>query len=297
MPPGDVLRAPSTADAESLQPDMRRPRSLHAPDYAPVLLPMEGQVGVFPRDGGVVVAATHFLPADTTFHSDHRHPLPWLDPGDQAGLSDRIGLFALSVGDGSQAILGVQRAGNTDGALLLELPTGDYVISAESWSPPRRRAGRLRTGVEARPAVPDVAALSDIVLLRPASTEPATLEEAVDRLLPRARIAPGQAFAVGWEVSGLGFDEETLVFELSVERADRDVFHRIGDFLGLSDPPRPLGLSWEEPGPDEPGQLFRYLELDLPTLEEGHYEIRLVLRTAGRSHVVSTRRFEVVTGP
>jgi hypothetical protein len=151
-------------------------------------------------------------------------------------------------------------------------------------------------GLEARPAVPDVASLSDIVLLHPGPTEPETLEEAVDRLLPHLRIAPGQAFAVAWEVSGLGFRPESLDFELSVERADRDVFHRIGDFLGLSDPPRPLSLSWEEAGPVEPGHLFRYLELDVPALEEGEYEIRLVLRTAGRSDVVSTRRFEVITG-
>lgn len=346
MPPGEVLRDPSTADAEALRPRVRRPRSLYAPEYAPVLLPMEAQVAVFPRGAGVVVATSHFLPADTTFHSDHGHPLPWLDPGAQVGLSDRIGLFALAVGEereggerdprprpaegvlGSRRpagdephrvlgpparglrILGVQRAGSTDeppmlgvqqagspdGALLLDLPEGDYVISAESWSPPRRRAGRLRMGVEARPAVPDVAGLSDIVLLRPGSTEPETLEEALESLLPDLRIAPGQAFAVGWEVSGLGFRPESLDFELSVERSDRDVFHRIGDFLGLSDPPRPLGLSWEEPGPDRPGHLFRYLELDVPALEEGEYEIRLVLRTAGRSDVVATRRFEVVDG-
>lgn len=318
MPPGEVLLDPSGAEAEDLQPGVPRPRSLHAPDYAPVLLPMEGQVAVFPRDGGVVVAAAHFLPDDTTFHSDHGHPLPWLGPGDQADLPDRIGLFALSVGDETPRaegptpglpvahrprtarrphLLGVQRAGGTGGALLLELPPGDHVVSAESWSPRRRRAGRLRVGVPARPVVPDVATLSDIVLLRPGPEEPATLEEAVDRLLPRPRVAPGQPFAIGWEVSGLGFRPETLRFQVSIQRSDRDVFHRIGDFLGLSDPPRPLNLSWEEPGPVEPGHLFRYLELDVPALEEGEYEIRLVLRTAERSDAVSTLRFEVISRP
>jgi len=77
-------------------------------------------------------------------------------------------------------------------------------------------------------------------------------------------------------------------------RADRDVFHRIGDLLGLSDPPRPLVLSWEEPGPWEPAHQFHYLALDLPELEEGAYEVRLVLRTEGRSEAVTTKRFSVV---
>ena len=36
-----------------------------------------------------------------------------------------------------------------------------------------------------------------------------------------------------------------------------------------------------------------HLDLDLPSLDEGEYEIRLVLRTADRSDAVSTARFAV----
>ncbi|MDX1495456.1 MAG: hypothetical protein R3253_15415, partial [Longimicrobiales bacterium] len=320
MPAGEVLADPAGAAPEAMHPQVRHPRSLYAPPYAPVLLPMEGQVAVFPRGATMAVVATHFLPEDTTFHADHEHPKPWLEPGDQESMVDRIGLFALPVpaarrernGSASEATerrraaegsgltsgrslpVGVLRSGTTNGATLLELPTADYVLSAESWSPSRRRAGRLRLGVPARPAPSDIATLSDILILRPAGeVDPTTLEAALDLALGAARLRPGEPFAIGWEVAGLGFRPETLAFDLSVARPGRGLLGRIGDFLGVTDPPPPLRLSWEEPGPDEPGHVFRYLELDVPELEDGEYEIRLTLRTAGRSEAVATKRFQV----
>lgn len=294
LPAGEALSAPAAATAEALQPRLRAPKSLYAPSYAPVLLPMEGQVGVFPRGRTMVVVTSHVLPEDTTFHADHRHPLPWLEPGDQADMLDRTGLFAQPVSGVSEPF-GVQHIGSTEGASMLEMPTADYVISAESWSPSLRRAGRLRFGLEARPAPPDIATLSDLLLLRRGTEEPTRLEEAMDLVRPTDVVRPGEPFAIGWEVAGLGFRPETLVFEVSVRRPGRSVFSRIGDFLGVNDPPSPLVLSWEEAGPDRPGHVFRYLALDLPELEEGEYEIRLVVRTAGRSEAVSVKRFHVAT--
>ena len=76
-------------------------------------------------------------------------------------------------------------------------------------------------------------------------------------------------FAIFIPVVGLGFRPETLAFEVSVERMDRGVFQRLGQFLGLADRPQPLRLAWEEPGPAEPGPSFRSLSLDLPVLDVG----------------------------
>jgi len=289
MPPGRVLDEPSTATAVDLLADGRRPRSLYAPAYAPILLPMEGQLAVFPRGEETVLVSTHHLPEDTTFHAGHDHPLPWLEPGDQRGMDDRIGLFAI---DALGVVRGVD-AQTVEGALMLTVPTGPYVVSAETWSPVRRRAGRTRSGVPARVAPPDIATLSDLLLLAPMSHEPASLEEAVPSALPRRVILPGQTFAIAWEVAGLGFRPETLEFEVSVSRDGVGLFGRIGRFLGLSEAPRPLGLSWQEPGPEEPRPLFRYLALDLPRLDEGHYEVELVLRTADRSDAVTRTGFDV----
>lgn len=294
MPPGAVLAAPAEATAQELVPRVRAPRSLYAPRYAPVLLPMDAQVGVFPRGETMVVVASHFLPQDTTFHAEHDHPLPWMEPGEQEGLEDRAGLFAVPL-HGDAGTRSRELFGRTEGASFLVLPRGDYVVSTESWSPSRMRAGRQRLGVKAREAPPDVATLSDVILLRPGEREPATLEEAVDLLLRGKEIRPRERFAIGWEVSGLGFRPETLAFEVSVERVGRGVLSRIGDFFGIGSPPSPIVLSWDEPGPDRPTHLFRYLELELPDLEVGEYEIRLAVRTEGRSDAVRLRRFTVAS--
>jgi len=292
LPSGETLQVPESGPPESFRPNMRRPRSLYAPGYAPVLLPMDAQIGVFPRVDGVVVLSGHRLPPDTTFHAGHDHPVPWLDPGDQAGMPDRLGLFALDLTSGR--IGGVTRSGRTDGASRLHLAEGRYVLSAESWSPSRRRAGRTRVGLEARAVVPDIASVSDLVLLRTAESEPETLDEAIDLLLPTLEVPAGRPFGLAWEVGGLGFRSESLAFALSIERTDRGVLSRVGDFLGLSSPPTPLDLSWEEPGPGRPGPLFRSLTVEVPDLQEGRYEIRLILRTPERSDVVAVRRFDVV---
>jgi hypothetical protein len=294
MPSGSVLRAPAEADAEQLRADRRSPRSLYAPDYAPVLLPMESQLAVFPRVGQARVVTTLYLPEDTTFHADHDHALPWLDPGDQAGLADRMGLYLLPVGKpGAETEpRSARHVGRATGALILTAAPGDYVISAESWSPALRRAGRMRSGLKVRSTVEDVATLSDLLLLAPGG-DPTTLEAAVDQALPRARVRRHEPFGVAWEVSGLGFRPETLEFELSVERADRSVFRRVGEFLRLAERGRPLGLSWTEPAASEPGTSFHSVDLELPPLDEGRYRVRLILRTADRSETVRALDFEV----
>jgi hypothetical protein len=291
MPPGAALDQLAVMTDRELQADKRRPRSLYAPAYAPVLLPMASQVAVFRRSDAVVVVAAHFLPEDTTYHADHRHDLPWMEPGTQADMPDRAGLFLISE-EGQQVALS-RSPDVSEGVLMLEASPGTYLLSAEVWSPSQRRAGRLRRGLAADPVPEDVAALSDLLMLRPGSVEPESLTEAVPLALRRTSILPGQTFAIGWEVAGLGFGPETLSFEVSVDRVGRGFFRRIGEFFGMSERPQPLALSWEEAGPTEPTHHFRYLNLDLPDLDEGEYEIRLVLRTSGRSDVTSTRLFTV----
>ena len=291
MPPGKMLNTPSLAAPGDLRADVDRPRSLYAPAYAPVLLPMEGQVAFFPRGSRVVVVGTHFLPDDTTRHVGHDHPIPWLDPGTQDGMLDRAGIFLVPL-DGTR-IKSAQVMGHTEGALSLEVPSGSYVLSIETWNPRKRRAGRLRMGFESQPVPEDVASLSDILMLRPSSKEPEVLAAALPQALKKAEILTGQTFAIAWEVSGLGFRSETLLFEVSVSPINRGVLRQIGEFLRITKPARPLRLSWEESGPLSPGPLFRYLNLDLPNLKAGEYEVRMVLKTVGRADAVSARVFSV----
>jgi hypothetical protein len=292
MPSGEALADPTATGADPFVADRARPRSLYAPPYAPVIMPMEGQLRLFPRVDAVLLVATAFLPEDTSFHADHDHERPWMEPGDQAGLADRIGLFAVPAGSG--ATLGEVRTGSAAGALAVELAPGDYVVSVESWSPERRLSGRLRRGIVLSAVPPDVAALSDILLLEGDRPAPGSLREALPAALQGAQLHPGEPLAIAWEVAGLGFGPEILELEVSVDRTDRNIVRRFGELIGLAARPASLALSWEEPGPDRPGPLFRHLDLDLPPLDPGHYEITLILRTQGRSDAVTRQPFEVV---
>jgi len=292
LPGGGALRDPAAATADDLAAGRRQPRSLYAPTYAPVILPMDVHVAVFPRGDHAVLVATHYLPEDTTFHADHDHPRPWLEAGDQEGMADRIGLFAVPLEGGVPWAASAE--GSSEGALRLDVPAGDYVVSVESWSPERRRAGRFRIGVRSGRAAEDVATASDLLLLHGNDTQPRSLEEALPLLLLRPRIHSGDSLAVAWEISGLGFRPETLEYSVSVDQTDRNVLRRIGEFLRLADRPQPLSLSWQEPAPERPTPQFRHLALDLPPLDAGEYRITLTLSTTGRSDVVVTRDFEVV---
>jgi len=300
MPSGAALASPGQATHEDLLADKRRPRSLYAPAYAPQLLPMVGQVAIFPRGDRMIVVGTHFLPEDTTVHAQHRHHLPWLEAGEQEDMRDRAGLFLLSSDQAAvwsdRSIRSIRSMAGTDGVLSLEAPVGSYVVASEAWSPAQRRAGRYREGIERERVPEDIAALSDLLMLRSTESAPELLEAAIPLALLRTEVPRGQTFAIGWEVSGLGFRPETLVFEVAVNRVDRSLLSRIGQFLRVSGGPRQVSLAWEEAGPDRPGPLFRYLELNLDHLDPGTYEVQVTLRTAGRSEVASTRRFTVVEG-
>ena len=292
MPTGRALGAPGLADFTDFAVGRERPRSLYQPPYAPVFLPMEGQLAVFPRGNRTLLVATYFLPEDTTFHANHDHPRPWLEPGDQSEMDDQIGLFAVAVG--SEHTVRKGRTGQTQGALVLDVPTGSYIISAESWSPARRRAGRFRIGLDLDPVPEDIATLSDLLLLESDGSTPQSLEEAASTALARAEIPIGANLGIAWEVSGLGFRPEIFQFEVSVDKTDRSIFRRVGEFFGLAEQSASLALSWEEPGPDQPAQHFRHLDLDLPDLDSGRYEVTLTLKTPGRSDTVSIRTFSVV---
>ncbi len=97
MPGEEAMRDPAEAPREAFQPGWERPRALYTPAYAPVILPMDGQIAAFPRGDRLVVVATTFVPPDTTLHAGDDGPRPWMDPGDQADLPDRAGIFLVPV--------------------------------------------------------------------------------------------------------------------------------------------------------------------------------------------------------
>ena len=291
--PGDAaLRDPAAATSEDFQPGSYRPRELYTPAYAPVILPMDGQVAAFPRGDRLLVAATTFVPPDTTRHPGDDTPRPWMDAGDQADLPDRAGIFLVPV-SGRGPVRDRTRVGPGDARLLVDVPAGSWVASAEAWSPPARVEGRTRVGIRRDTVPPDVATLSDLLLVDGDSVAPSTLEEAVDRALVHRTLPAGTPIGVVWEVNGLGWSPATLRYDLSLEAAGRGLFRRIGEGLRLMGPDRPLELSWEEPGPERPAPMLRHVSVAIPEVGAGTYRLRLRARVSGRADLIAATEIEI----
>jgi hypothetical protein len=256
---------------------------------------MDGQVAVFPRGDRVVVVATHFLPADTGRDVAGDSLRPWMAPRGQAGQARRAGLFLLPQAGGRPFSTVV--TGQDEGVLVLGAPAGAYVVSVESWAPPLRRAGRLRVGLRCDSVPRDVATLSDLLLLRPGVGEPSSLEEVALRALPRPEIGGGESVAVAWELNGLGWAPQTLVYEVSAERLGAGVLRRLGRALGLVGPRTSLSLSWSEPGPSRPAVALRHVELGFGDAEPGEYAIVLRVRVPGRGVLTSRATLRVGGSP
>jgi hypothetical protein len=64
---------------------------------------------------------------------------------------------------------------------------------------------------------------------------------------------------------------------------------RVGEFLGVLEPKRPVEVTFEDRGPDRVQTVFRSIEFQLPELEAGEYTLHLKLEPAGREPVVTSR--------
>ena len=281
LPGGRVFRDPSGSTEQSWIPNARRLQSGYAPAYAPIVLPGMGQLAIFPRGDRFALVGAIALPEDTTFHFAHAHPgrqdasPPWQGRAREAGL-------VLMPLDGQGTALAVRSSGREQGGFMLEAPAGRWVASLEVMAPEKRRAGRTRKGVVVTSALPGEATLSDLLLVEKVLPDGASLDEASGLVLPRSWLAQGERLAIAWELFGLGDGQESLSYRLTVEKVDAGLLRRAGRWLRILGSPRIRRVEWEETGPERRGPLLRSVEVDLPDLDPGSYEVRLeVLRSLG----------------
>ncbi len=300
VPPGFVLKEPAAVEPGRWIPEKDKPRSSHAPVYAPDLLEGRGQLAVFSRGETFVLVGATALPDEPSDKPDDLSVepgprpgldavIPWVVP-ERSGAPPQLGLFLIA-GDGMVAEARVM--GRWQGSMSLRAPAGDYLLSLEAWSAEFGRAGRIRHGLSVDTIPPDLATLSDLVLLEPRDHLPADLAHAVPLVRPTTELIAGERVAVGWEVFGLGWEAEEVGYELSLYREGRGFFRRLGRLVGLGGGAQPLRIQWSEPGPYEPGPQFRALNLDLPDVDEGDYVLRLELSLRGREPVAVTRAVRV----
>ena len=148
---------------------------------------------------------------------------------------------------------------------------------------------RLREGVLPLAAGP--MALSDPLLVEPRGSElPATRREAVEDMLPQARIESAGEMVAYWEVYGADPGDPVRI-SVSMAREDAAILTRVLRTLtGRSDPPAPV-VSWTEEasGPAHPVALM----LDVGALDEGGYELVVQVTGPDGSAAQTVRRFRV----
>jgi hypothetical protein len=180
------------------------------------------------------------------------------------------------------------RGSDPEGVLTIHSPPGRYVSGLEVVDLRGRQAWRARQGVAQLPLVPGLFDVSDLLILKEGSPLPESLEEAIPFIRPGVRIQRGERFPVVWEAYGLRIDEPVRV-TLGFTRGRPGFLTRVGEFLGVIEPDRPVEVIFQDRGPETVQTVFRSIEFQLPDLEPGEYTLHLRLELGGREPVVRSR--------
>lgn len=280
FPPVNVL-ASGDEDAVPWEIPDGHARSAHLPPFLDTLAPLDGQIGRFWRDDGVLIAASWT-------------PSPWPARDTAAFRAEPVqaGLFVEQGGALALDVRGEASSGSTV-RLWGRAPWSDWgVVSFEAWTPGLRRAHRLRTGMGLRRVPPDILSISDIVLLEGAE-QPTDLAAALPLLRGSTEVASDESLGVAFEVYGLGFRSEVVGIDAWVERRNLGRLSRAVRWLGIGGPREEVSVAWEEPGPERPRPLFRAFRIGLPQLEAGDYDLVVKVSVAGRSPLAGRRSFRV----
>jgi len=331
LPSAEALESPSDVPPNSWDIDPNKPWGLYTVPYAPEFEQLETQIARFRRGDSLLVVGgfaeedplrrsravgprrlavpppiiqvredptvdrtDRQQAANNPFARAEEEAEPFFDLGEEeSGEEEGVVTSALVLLDEESYERFEVRGEGPQGVFRLQVPNGRYIQSVEAWDSVGGRAWRDRHGVWQDDLAFGLAAMSDIVVLRDAPELPESLDEALPQTMPVARIAPGEAFQIGWEIYGLEISEAVQV-TIGVNEAEEGLVRRLGQFLRLVEPSDPVDLSFTDRGPDTLGTVFRAVRLNLPDLEPGAYTITVEIELPGREPMSTTRTLEVV---
>lgn len=283
--PEDFLESPSDIPPESWITAPREARTWYAPPYAPDFRGLETQVGRFRRGEEMLVVGA-YQPAAPRNGADAPAGEPDTEAAESAITGPVEAALFLVPEDGPEIVQ--VRGSEAAGVFTLRAEPGRYVSSLEVLDSEGKRAWRARQGVRQVPLIRGLVAVSDLLVLEPGSPLPASLEDAVPLVRRGVRIGRGERFVVVWEVYGLQVQERTQV-TLGFTRGRPGFLTRVGEFLGMLEPDRPVEVTFEDTAPDQVQSAFRAVTLELPELEPGEYTLHLRLDLVGRESVIASR--------
>jgi hypothetical protein len=279
--PEEFLESPSDIPPESWITAPRVARAWYAPPYTPDFRGLETQVGRFRRGDQMLVVGSYRPTPDTTGTDG----AAWAPDG-----AIESALFLVPVDGGPLHEAWGIRA---EGVLTLLAPPGRYVSSLEVLDAEAGRAWRARQGVKQVPLIRGLVAVSDLLILEEGAPPVESLDGAIPHVRPGVRIARGERFSVVWEVYGLGVEDPAQV-TIGFSRGRPAFLTRVGEFLGMLEPDRPVEVTFADPGSDRVQSAFRSVFLELPELEPGEYTLHLRLDLPGREPSITSRPILVV---
>ncbi|MCG6989581.1 MAG: hypothetical protein LJF06_15575 [Gemmatimonadetes bacterium] len=290
--PEEYLKSPSDIPPESWITAPRDSRTWYAPPYAPDFRELESQVGRFRRGDSMMVVGA-YEPAPPKAADE--------DVGAPAGTGDspmpslgpvQSGLFLIPVDSGTEAEVHdsavAVRGTDAAGVFTLKAPPGRYVSSLEVFDPSQKRAWRARQGVRQDPLMPGLVAVSDLMILDKGAPFPSSLQDAIPYIRRNVRVKRGEKFTVVWEAYGVGVKQPAQV-TLGFTEGLPGFLTRVGKFLGILKPDRPVQISFSEANFNQEQTLFRAVNIQLPDLEPGEYTLHLRVDLPGRTPAIVNR--------
>jgi len=296
LPTGpELLDFPATEDDALRVIEGRREPSGYSPSYAPVVDNLSSQTARFRRGSDMLVVHAFARAGMPGTMAASASPASGNGNGDlPRDLASALFLLPVEgpiIEDGPRPA----RQGNElEGVWTVEVPNDtDRILSMEGYSRLERRAWRTRRGLERLPDPAGSVAVSDPVFLDAETLDlPETLDAALADVLPTVRFEAGRLVRIGWEVYGIPEGSSAAV-ALGIERAEQSLARRIGEFFRVLEPPQPVTIRWDDAPPESPGVVFRAVDLQLPALDAGRYDLFLEIRVDDAEPAVTRRRFVI----
>jgi len=314
LPMGEVLeRFPGTGEGALDVRDGRQTTG-YTPSYAPRIENLSSQTARFIRDDELLVVhafAREPEEDDESVARAEQDDDPFGGWGERApvGGADALprdlqqALFLLPVmgpvvEDGPEPLRNqpLPEGGALEDVWTATVPRGDYILSMEAWSRLDRVGWRARQGLPDLPTPEGELMVSDPVFLDAEPLdEPETLDEALPYVLPTVSFPQGTLLRIGWEVYGIPEGRIASV-SLGLEPAERSALRRLGEFFRVLDPVEPVTIRWDDAEAETPGVVFRAVNLQLPQLDPGVYDLFMEIQLDDDPPAVSYRRFHVTEG-
>ncbi len=309
LPLGQDLEAFPQTEDDALRVLVGREPEGYSPSYAPVVENLTSQTARFRRGDDLFVVHAFARDPASVASEDVAARMGLEGGGTELAGRElprdlRTALFLLPldgpiVEDDPRPVReGIGSAGATlaDVWTVLLPNDVDRILSFEGYSRLERRAWRTRRGLARLPDPDGPVAVSDPIFLDAGPDEiPETLDAALGHVVPTVRFAPGTQVRIGWEVYGLPEGSQARV-ALGIERAERSFVRALGEFFRVLDPPAPVVIRWDDAPPEEPGTVFRAVDLQLPALDPGRYDLYLEILSDDHPPAVTRRRFVVEDG-